>query len=163
MPAATQPPQEFAMYKRILVPLDGSDTAQLGLAEAIGIAQPLKARLLLLQVVDDLAWLVEMSAVANSAQLHREVRHYAEEVLAKAKAAATAKDVEADSIVRETVGGRPADAIVDEACKQGCDLIVMGTHGRKGLSRMVLGSDAAAVVQASSVPVLLVRSVRARA
>ena len=150
------------MYKRILVPLDGSDTAQLGLAEAIGIAQPLKARLLLLQVVDDLAWLVEMSAVANSAQLHREVRRYADEVLAKAKAAA-AKDVEAETIVRETVGGRPADAIVDEARKQGCDLIVMGTHGRKGLSRMVLGSDAMAVVQASPVPVLLVRTAQPQA
>jgi nucleotide-binding universal stress UspA family protein len=146
------------MYKRILVPLDGSDTAQLGLAEAIAIARPLKARLLLLQVVDDLAWLVEMSAVANSQQMHREVRRYADEVLAKARQAATEKDIEAETIVRETVGSRPADAIVDEARKQGCDLIVMGTHGRKGISRLVLGSDAMAVAQSSPVPVLLVRT-----
>jgi len=146
------------MYKRILVPLDGSDTAQLGLTEAIELAQPLKAKLFLLQIVDDLGWLVEMSAFANSGEMHREVLEYADRVLAKAKQAAAAKDVEAETIVREVVGRRPAEAIVDEARKQSCDLIVMGTHGRKGLSRMVLGSDAMATVQSSPVPVLLVRT-----
>jgi nucleotide-binding universal stress UspA family protein len=146
------------MYKRILVPLDGSDTAQRGLAEAIRLAQPLKAKLLLLQVLDDLGWLVEMSAVANSREMHREVRAYAEQVLAKAKQAAATKDVQAETIVREVVGVRAAEAIVDEARQQGCDLIVMGTHGRKGLGRLVLGSDAMAVVQSSPVPVLLVRT-----
>jgi nucleotide-binding universal stress UspA family protein len=146
------------MYQRILVPLDGSEAAGLGLAEAIRLAQPLKARLVLLSVVDDPAWLAEMSAVASSDKLRREIRRYADEVLAKAKQAAAAADVEAQTIVREAIGKRPADAIVDEARQQGCELIVMGTHGRKGLSRMVLGSDAMAVVQNASVPVLLVRT-----
>lgn len=148
----------MSLYPRILVPLDGGDTAELGLAEAIDIARTCKSRLLLLHVIDDLAWLVEMSAVANSETLHRELRQYADTLLAKARQTAVEHGVEADTIVREKVGGRPADAIVDEAGKQRCNLIVMGTHGRRGLRRMVLGSDAAAVVAASPVPVLLVRS-----
>lgn len=146
------------MYKRILVPLDGSDTAARGLTEAIGVAQTSKGRLFLLNVVDDLSWLVEMAAVANSEEMHRQARGYAERLLGDARQAAAAKGVDAEVVTRQSVGRRAAEAIVDEARKQDCDLIVMGTHGRRGLSRLVLGSDAMTVVQSSAVPVLLVRS-----
>jgi nucleotide-binding universal stress UspA family protein len=54
--------------------------------------------------------------------------------------------------------GRVADVVVEEAAKSGCDLIVMGTHGRRGFSRLALGSDADLVVRSSPVPVLLVRN-----
>jgi nucleotide-binding universal stress UspA family protein len=60
--------------------------------------------------------------------------------------------------MRETIGGPAADAIVREARKQGADLIVLGTHGRRGVRRLVLGSDAEQVVRTSRVPVLLVRA-----
>lgn len=148
------------MYKRILVPLDGSETAQRGLTEAIGIAQSSKARLVLLNVVADLRWLDEMGVV-NSDKMRREACGYADRLLRKAKEYATASDVEAEIVTHETVGSRAGDAIADEARRQNCDLIVMGTHGRKGLTRLVLGSDAMLAVQSSSVPVLLVRSAQA--
>ncbi|UUX95033.1 universal stress protein [Aquabacterium sp. J223] len=146
------------MHQRILVPVDGSQTAELGLAEAIAIAQPMKARLLLLSVVNDLDWLVEGAAIASSAEAHQEVLRYAENVVEKARQTAAARDVQAETSVRETTDRRAADTIVDEARRSKCDLIVMGTHGRRGLGRLVLGSDAMAVVQASPVPVMLVRT-----
>ncbi|NDZ18444.1 hypothetical protein C7T35_07685 [Variovorax sp. WS11] len=59
--------------------------------------------------------------------------------------------------LREVTQGRIANVVVDEARSSGCDLIVMGTHGRRGFSRLALGSDADLVVRQSPVPVLLVR------
>lgn len=145
------------MYQRILVPLDGSDTAQLGLEQAIALAQPLKARLLLLYVLDDLAWLVEVSAFADSRQLHEDLERHANDLLNKARRMAADRDVEAQVLVRRTSGQRIAEAIVAEVRRNDCDLVVMGTHGRKGINRLVLGSEAMGVAQTSPVPVLLVR------
>jgi nucleotide-binding universal stress UspA family protein len=59
-------------------------------------------------------------------------------------------------VVRELLRGRAAEVIVAVAAELGCDLIVMGTHGRHGLGRLVLGSDAAAVLHDAPVPVLLI-------
>jgi nucleotide-binding universal stress UspA family protein len=60
-------------------------------------------------------------------------------------------------VFREVTQGRVAELIVDEAQKSGCDLIVMGMHGRRGFSRMAMGSEAERVVRFSPVPVLLIR------
>jgi nucleotide-binding universal stress UspA family protein len=65
--------------------------------------------------------------------------------------------VKVDTLLLETLGRRVADVIVREAKKWRADVIVLGTHGRSGLSRVVLGSDAELVVRESPVPVLLVR------
>jgi nucleotide-binding universal stress UspA family protein len=89
----------------------------------------------------------------------REVRGYGEDVLSKAKAAAAAAGVAAETSLREVTRGRIASIVIDEARSSGCDLIVMGTHGRRGFSRLALGSDADLVVRESPVPVLLVRDV----
>lgn len=67
--------------------------------------------------------------------------------------------VETSSKVIEILGHRPSDVIIDQANKWPADLIVMGTHGLRGLNRMVMGSDAENVLRRSSVPVLLVRAV----
>jgi nucleotide-binding universal stress UspA family protein len=66
--------------------------------------------------------------------------------------------VRAKTLMRETLGGPAAYTIVRDARRQRADLIVLGTHGRRGLRRLVLGSDAEAVVRTSPVPVLLVRA-----
>jgi nucleotide-binding universal stress UspA family protein len=145
------------MYKRILVPLDGSDTSERGLREAIGLAVEQKAKLVLLHVVDDFPLMMEGSAVASFQEMRTQLTDYGERLLAKAKAAATDAGAQADTVMRELTAGRIADVIVEEAANQGCDLIVIGTHGRRGLSRMALGSDAELVARASPVPVLLVR------
>jgi nucleotide-binding universal stress UspA family protein len=81
-----------------------------------------------------------------------------ERILAKAKALAAASRVPAQTVMREVLGGPAANPIVREAKKQRADLIVLGTHGRRGMRRLVLGSDAEQVVRTSRVPVLLVRA-----
>ncbi len=78
----------------------------------------------------------------------------------KTVAAAEKEGIRAKTLLRETLGGPAADSIVRDARRQRADLIVLGTHGRRGLRRMVLGSDAEAVVRTSPVPVLLVRSAK---
>ncbi|UUZ73064.1 universal stress protein [Polaromonas sp. P1(28)-8] len=145
------------MYHRILVPLDGSATAERGLREAIGLAAEQKARLSLLHVADNFPMLVEMSSVTSSQEMLNDLRRYGEDVLAKAKRAAADAGVQADTLLREVTQGRIADVIIDETKKTGCGLIVMGTHGRRGFSRLTLGSEAERVVRSSTVPVLLVR------
>ena len=145
------------MYKRILVPLDGSDTAQRGLSEAIALARSLGASLQLLHVVTDLQWMLDPLMVSDAAALLRDVHRYGQELLVKAAQRCEAAGVVAQTRLREGAGSNVGKVIVDEVATSGCDAIVMGTHGRKGASRLLLGSDAAWVAQASPVPVLLVR------
>ncbi|MBO9651412.1 MAG: universal stress protein [Variovorax sp.] len=147
------------MYHRILVPVDGSKTSALGLQEAIRLAaeQQEKASLHLLHVVDDFPMLVELAnVVAYNNALHT-LREYGEKLLSDSQALAAKADVKAEVALREVTGGRAASIVLAEAKATGCDLIVMGTHGRRGFSRLTLGSDAELVARGSPVPVLLVR------
>jgi nucleotide-binding universal stress UspA family protein len=150
------------MYKRILVPLDGSDTAERGLTEALGLARSLGASLQLLHVVVDLNWMVDPMLLTAPADLRAELRGFGQALLAKAAGRCEAAGVVAQTRLREAAGASPGQAIVDEVGTSGCDAIVMGTHGRKGAARLLLGSDAAWVAHASPVPVLLVRPNAAR-
>ncbi len=145
------------MYHRILVPLDGSATAERGLREAIGLVAEHKARLYLLHVVDDFPMLMEMSSVASYQEMLNSLRQYGEGVLAKARRAAEDAGVQAESLLCEVMQQRIAEVIVEEASKALCDLILMGTHGRRGFSRLTMGSEAELVVRISPLPVLLVR------
>lgn len=145
------------MYQRILVPLDGSPTAESGLHEAIGLAAELKAKLLLLHIVDDFAMGVEMSAEASYQEVLKSLRHYGLELLSKGKHEAEQAKVHAETLLREVTRERVADVIVAQAKQHACDLIVMGTHGRRSFSGVALGSNAELVARSSPVPVLLVR------
>jgi nucleotide-binding universal stress UspA family protein len=145
------------MYQRILVPLDGSATAERGLREAIALASALKARLCLLHVLDDFPMRVEMSSTIGYDETLGRMRQYGQDLLARAKQAAAEAGVPADILMREIMQFRIADAIIDEARKADCDLIVMGTHGRRGFHRLAMGSEAELVVRMSPLPVLLVR------
>lgn len=145
------------MYDRILVPIDGSETAQRGLREAVEAGRCLKARLILMHIVDNFPLQLEMSTAAtyeNSLDLLRK-RGY--EVLARAREAAQAAGVETESLLREIQHETVADAILEQVRLSDCKLIVMGTHGRRGMKRLAMGSDAELVLRASPVPVLLVR------
>jgi nucleotide-binding universal stress UspA family protein len=145
------------MYQRILVPLDGSATAERGLREGIGLAADQKAKLTLLYVVGDFPMLAEMSSAASFEEMLTSLRKYGADALATAQRAATEAGVQADTLLREIAQQRIADVILDEAKKASCDLIVMGTHGRRGFSRLTMGSEAEMVVRNSPVPILLVR------
>ena len=146
------------MYSKILVPLDGGATADFGLGEAVGLAAALGARLCVLHVVTGFALRVEMSASVNSEQVRSALERFGREMLDRAIGTAAVQRVQADGVLRELASGSVADVIVEEATRQGCDLIVMGTHGRRGLRRLTMGSEAELTVRNSPVPVLLVRA-----
>ena len=145
------------MYKRILVPLDGSATAERGLREATALCAGQQTKLLLLHVVDDYPLLIETSSMTGYDEMMKTLRQYGLEVLAKARKACEDASIHCETLLREVTGERVSDIIVDQAGQHACDLIVMGTHGRRGLQRLTLGSQAEAVARASTVPVLLVR------
>ncbi len=144
------------MYKSILVPLDGSEASQDGLAQAIEIARGDKSTLHLLHVIDSFPVMFEMSAQANFETMRQSLRSWSEGMLETARRKAAEQGVNAEVVVRELVTGRVSDSIVEVARDAACDLIVMGTHGRRGLRRMMLGSDAESVVRQCHTPVLLV-------
>jgi nucleotide-binding universal stress UspA family protein len=149
------------MYKRILIPVDGSDTSTRGLEQAIRLAKDQGARLRLVHVVEE--YVVVQSAGVPEAgsyvgDLIDSLQAEGKKIIAKATALAGRRGVKADGVTFESFSSRSSDYIVREAKKWKADLIVMGTHGRRGVNRLVLGSDAEIVVRTSPVPVLLVRS-----
>lgn len=150
----------MSAYRRILVAVDGSPTSMKGLREAIRLAKDGRAQLLLLHVVNEFYAFASLDGFAPGVDLVPALREGGQRVLAKAKAAAEKEGIRAKTLLRETLGGPAADSIVRDARRQRADLIVLGTHGRRGLRRMVLGSDAEAVVRSSPVPVLLVRAAK---
>ncbi|HZR02576.1 MAG TPA: universal stress protein [Burkholderiales bacterium] len=145
------------MYKRILAPIDGSPTSNQGLVEAVALAADQRAELMLLHVLDALVWMADLTGMENVSELPAFLRKNREELLAEAKKSIAEQGVEAQTVLRETLGGRVAEMILKEAGDWGADLIVMGTHGRRGLTHLVLGSDAEAVLHGARVPVLLIR------
>ena len=149
------------MYKRILVPFDGSPTSERGLVEAIRLAKDQGARLRIVHVVEE--YVVVQSAGLDGAGLYAgdllgTLIEDSKNVVARGLALATKGGVKAEAGSLERMTSRSSECVVEEAVKWRADLIVMGTHGRRGVSRMMLGSDAEIVVRTSPVPVLLVRS-----
>jgi nucleotide-binding universal stress UspA family protein len=146
-------------YKRILVPVDGSPTSGLGLREAIGLAKAQKARLQLVHVVDlHSASMAGAESGAYLADLVQAMTQRGRRILAKAARRARKAGLACDTVLLETLAGPAAEPILRQAKKARVDLIVMGTHGRRGLRRLVMGSDAEQIVRNASVPVMLVRS-----
>lgn len=146
------------MYQRILVPVDGSDTARRGLEEAIKLSKALGARVKLVHIVDESVLALNPETGVAAAPLVEDFEASGKAILEEARAYVGAQGIDAETALHENFTGRVADLILDEARKSGADLIVMGTHGRRGLRHAVLGSDAEAVVRGSNVPVLLVRA-----
>jgi nucleotide-binding universal stress UspA family protein len=146
------------MYNVILVPIDDSGPARKGLLEAIALAKALGSRLHVLHVVDLRALITGVAAYAPSEQLMADWKQAGELLVAKAVDQVREHGVSVDTAVACDPGLRVCDAILEEARRSAAGLIVMGTHGRRGLSRLALGSDAELVVRDSPVPVMLVRA-----
>jgi nucleotide-binding universal stress UspA family protein len=144
------------MYKRILVPLDGSDTATRGLTEALKLAVDQQAQLRLLHVISA-AYVNAALLGGTHPDLLPRIRAEAEAILQAALNRAKSAGVVAEPQVLEYDSAQIGGAILEEAQRWHADLIVMGTHGRRGLSRVVLGSDAEYVIHHTSIPVLLLR------
>jgi nucleotide-binding universal stress UspA family protein len=148
------------MYQRILVPIDGSVSSERALQEAIKLADG-KARLRLVYVVEDTYPLdAEGYAFIDYAALQEAVRKTGERTLAQAAEKIRRSGMTTETALLDVPGERTAALIDGEALKWKADLIVIGTHGRSGLGRLLLGSVAEEVVRGASVPVLLVRSDR---
>ncbi len=149
------------MYKNILVPVDGGGTSLLGLQQAIALAKDQKSTLRLLHVVHDFVVAGGPGAAFYTSQLRRDLLERGEEILKEAAGMARQQGVEVETTLVETVAGPVGEVIVELAEKWPADLIVLGTHGRRGIRRLVMGSDAEYVVRTTPVPVLLVRETKA--
>jgi nucleotide-binding universal stress UspA family protein len=146
------------MYKKILVGVDGSATALRGLDEATRLAKATGGRLMLVHVVNALVLGADYPLSANYYQaLLESLRAEGAKVLEKAAAGVKRAEIPCEQKLIETLGGRAADEIVKQAREWQADLIALGTHGRRGLKRLVMGSDAELVLRMSPVPVLMVR------
>ena len=143
------------MYKRILVPVDGSETSNRALVAALQMARETSGRVRLLHAIDELAYL---SAFEYSGQVLEAARKGGAKTLEDAAAIATASGVPADHKLVEVTGQRLGEVVADEARNWDADLIVIGTHGRRGVSRVLLGSGAEQVLRLAPVPVLAVRT-----
>lgn len=146
------------MYKRILCPVDGSQTSQYGLMEAIRLAKDQQAALLVLHVIDMYFPMINATGDYNLVYMDEVLRQRGKKVLKKAEAACKKAGITAESKTLEIVGAKVAEAIIAQARTWPADLIVLGTHGLRGVKRMVMGSDAETIVRSSPVPVLLVRN-----
>jgi nucleotide-binding universal stress UspA family protein len=150
------------MYSKILVPIDGSPTALRGFEEAVALARALGSSLVLLHVIDTFPMAVEMVPTTTWQEISDGLRQQGETLLDKARETAGNHAVGVETRLVEARTERVADTIVQEAQDTGCDLVVMGTHGRRGFSRVMMGSDAELVVRHCPLPVLLVRHPEAR-
>jgi nucleotide-binding universal stress UspA family protein len=151
------------MFRNIVVAIDGSATANRGLKVAVAMAREQKTRLHVIHVIEDARLPVSGEAalyipeeyVKSIAEMQRKVGRA---VLDKAEALAGKEGVTVNAVLARFAGQSAARAILREARKLHADLIVLGTHGRRGLARLVTGSDAEEVLRESPVPVLLVRA-----
>jgi nucleotide-binding universal stress UspA family protein len=151
---------EAAMYKRILVPIDGSEAANGALRTAVALAGEQSAALHVVHVCEETPVYVSMDTLPYPpADLMEALRKEGERILAEALGAARNGRIEADGklLVIDRPGQRISDAIEQEAENWDADLIVVGTHGRRGFRRLLLGSVAENLIRISTRPVLLIR------
>jgi nucleotide-binding universal stress UspA family protein len=144
------------MFKRILVPTDGSEISQHAVATAIALAQPLGAEIFTICVKEPFPY----GAVAELQPTPPQDFFDAQERTAARNVRAVIDACDAAGVVAhaQTVEGlQPWEAIVEHATEQGCDLLVMGSHGRSGLASLFLGSETQDVLKHTTIPVLVVR------
>lgn len=134
------------MYNDILVPTDGSQGATAALKHGIEIASEWEAKLHAVYVVD--------TRVARSGPLLERLREEGREAVRDVEVAGTQAGL---TVVTDIVEGNPHEEILKYVSEHDIDMIIMGTHGRTGIDRVVMGSVAERVVRQSPVPVLTVR------
>ncbi|ABS67474.1 universal stress protein [Xanthobacter versatilis] len=151
------------MYKNILVATDGSALSDLAVTQAVDLAAALHARLVLVTASEPFHLLTtEAEQIADTEDIYRRtMQHRADRILGAAAEKAAAKGVEAATVHVEN--DHPHEAIIATAEREKCDLIVMASHGRRGFSALVLGSQTTKVLTHSTIPVLVVRAEAAAA
>lgn len=146
-------------YRHLLVPTDGSDLSAKAVTQAATLAQALKARLTLMHVQTSfpisLVGVGELVDPATVDALIEAARNHSQQVLSEARELAQQQGVAADSLCEEHP--LPHQAIVAAAQRLSCDLVVMASHGRRGLPGALLGSETQRVLSHCNLPVLVVR------
>lgn len=147
------------MYKHILIATDGSELAGKGLEHGLHVAAAIGAEATIVTVTEPWQSVDAGQVWGGSASLLDEYRTHAREsatgILAAAGERASALGVTHQT--QYVADAYPAEAILEVAKERGADLVVMATHGRRGLNRLLLGSQANAVITHSEIPVLVVR------
>jgi nucleotide-binding universal stress UspA family protein len=144
------------MYANILVAVDGSEASTCALMEALMLAKEQGSKLRLVHVVRRPLLDYGFNSDADRENVIKSLCESGKAVLARAETVARKQGAFADCLLFEAVSGSAASVILDQAHDWPADLIVMGSHARSGGHRV--GSDTAAVLQAASAPVLLVRA-----
>lgn len=144
------------MYKRILVPTDGSERSVKAVEGAARFARPLGATLVVMTVVEPYSYTNLAEYRPESIEQYDErVTAEAEERLEAARKIAVASGVEVKTVMVKSFS--PAEAIIEQAEKNGCDIIFMASHGRKGIAAVLLGSETQKVLTHSHFPVMVYR------
>lgn len=143
----------MGLYDHILVPTDGSSETRQAVEHAIDLAKEHEATVHALYVLNTASY-ASVSVDASWEGVSDMLREEGEAAIEAVAELARAEDV---AVQTSLYTGSPSREIVRYAEEEGCDLIVMGTHGRGGIDRLLLGSVAERVVRSSSVPVLTVR------
>jgi len=145
------------MYQRILVPVDGSETATKAMITALQMARDSGGQVHLVHVVEGMTPLAADPYGAYSGEVIEIMRQSGSKILEDALEVAKAAGVPADTELFDNFGERLAEVVADAASRFKADLIVVGTHGRRGLGRMMLGSGAEQIIRLAPVPVLVIR------
>jgi nucleotide-binding universal stress UspA family protein len=145
------------MYQRILVPVDGSETATKAMITALQMARDSGGQVHLVHVVEGMTPLAADPYGAYSGEVIEIMRQSGAKILEDALVLAKTAGVPADTELFDNFGERLADVVADSVTRFKADLIVVGTHGRRGLGRMILGSGAEQIIRLAPVPVLVIR------
>ena len=130
-----------------------------GLKEAIKLGKLTGAKLRLIHVVDELSFAMSAGyGAAGSLDIIGLLREAGGEILGQAKSAVQVSGLEVDTVLNDSFEGRVCDLVLAQVGIWGADLVVLGTHGRRGVGRLFMGSDAESIVRASTIPVLLLRA-----
>lgn len=150
------------MYRHILIPTDGSELAERAVTNGLSLAKSVGAKVTVMIVDDRFDWLGVSETRASQRQAlealtkhNEQVKQHAANVLGRAADAAKQAGVPCDTMQVENA--HPYKAIIDAASEKACDLIVMSSHGRGGLSAVVLGSVTNKVLTHTKIPVLVYR------
>ena len=147
------------MYKRIAVAIDGSKTSDAALSEAIKLGGEMKSTLLLLHVCEELPMMSQPDDMmpVQIPDIMKVIEDAARGLLEKSKARVASLGIAAETKMVDSAGGRMGSIISEEAQKWNADLLVVGTHGRKGFEHLMMGSVAEGVIRTAAMPVLLIR------
>jgi nucleotide-binding universal stress UspA family protein len=149
------------MYKNILLPVDGSERSERAAKECIALVKSTGAKVALIHVIPHFhlhyqPWATPKSVHNKIEKEHEEdAKQFAQEMVAKMTKRVKSEGIDCEGLV--VVGDHPYEEIIRNAEKRKCDLIIMASHGHKGLNAVLLGSETVKVLTHSKLPVLVVR------